>query len=122
MGSVAKFLRDCGAFFLLTLDGDAPAGRPFGAVMEQDGALYISTEDRKAVYRQLKRYPQMQIVALKPGTREWIRISGRAQECMDMAVKARMLEDCPALQKHFSAPDAQHYAVFRIDVVEVCWY
>ncbi len=29
-----EFLKECGSFFVLTINGDYLAGRPFGAVME----------------------------------------------------------------------------------------
>lgn len=34
MSKAYEFLKECGAFFVLTVNGDCPAGRPFGAVME----------------------------------------------------------------------------------------
>lgn len=37
MSKVYDFLQECGCFYVLTLNGDFPAGRPFGAVMEHDG-------------------------------------------------------------------------------------
>lgn len=116
MKQVCEFFRKCGAFFLLTLDGDRPAGRPFGAIMEHEGSLYISTGDMKAVYAQMKANPAVQLVALKPGTRQWMRVTGAAEECCDPAVRQRMLEECPVLTKHFPTPDAPHFAVFKVKV------
>lgn len=108
------FLKECGAFFVLTVDGDQPIGRPFGAAMEDKGSLYIATGTEKEVYRQLKAHPQMQIVALKPGTREWMRVSGIAAECTDVFIKAKMLCECPVLSKHYASADAPGFAMFRI--------
>lgn len=34
MSKAYEFLKECGAFFVLSINGDYPAGRPFGAVME----------------------------------------------------------------------------------------
>lgn len=68
------FLKDCGVFYLVTINGTAPAARPFGAVMENDGDLFITAADTKEVYRQMKQNSNIQIVALKHGTRKWIRI------------------------------------------------
>ena len=39
------FLKECGSFFVLTINSDYPAGRPFGAVMEIGEDLYLSTND-----------------------------------------------------------------------------
>ena len=43
MSKAYEFLRECGYFYVLTINKDFPAGRPFGAVMEYDNKLYIST-------------------------------------------------------------------------------
>lgn len=121
MKMACEFLKECGAFYVLTLNGDFPAGRPFGAVMEHDGELYISTGDMKPVYKQLKTNTNMQILALKPGTRSWLRIDGVAEECKDMAIKEKMLEECPCLLRHFPVATAMHYVVFKIKVIECKW-
>ena len=118
MSQIGDFLKECGFFYVLTVNGDFPAGRPFGAVMEYNDTLYISTGDMKAVYNQLKKHPQMQIIALKSGTHDWMRISGIATECTDVVIKDKMWEGCPALKRHFPSSDAPHYVVFKIDVVE----
>ena len=118
MRMLFDFLKNCGTFYVLTVNGDFPAGRPFGAFIEHNNELYISTGDMKAVYKQLKDHPQMQIIALKAGTREWVRINGMAEETRDMEIKARMLEEWPSLTRHFSSPEAMHYVVFKIKILE----
>ena len=42
MSKAYEFLKECGAFFVLSINGDYPAGRPFGAVMEVGDDLYLS--------------------------------------------------------------------------------
>lgn len=116
MQDIISFIRDCGVFFVLTVDNNAPAGRPFGAIMENEGFLYIATADVKPVYQQLKTHKKMQILALKPGTRQWIRVNGIAEECNEVFIKRKMLEECPVLSKHYASAEAEHYNVFRISV------
>ncbi len=91
-----NFLKDCGVFYLVTINGTAPAARPFGAVMENDGDLFITAADTKAVYHQMKQNSNIQIVALKQ----------------------KMLDDCPILSKHYSAPTDAHFCIFRVRVTE----
>lgn len=93
-------------------------GGRFGAVMENDGSLYITAADTKAVYRQMKENPNIQIVALKLGTREWIRISGTVEESTDIAMKQKMLDECEILSKHYSAPTNDHFCIFKIQICE----
>lgn len=120
MGKVSDFIKECG-FFVLTVNGDCPAGRPFGAIMEIKDDLYISTDDRKAVYGQLKAHGKVQLLALKPGTRAWVRVTGIATECEDAAIKAKMLETCPILKRHYSSADEPHYRVFKIKALEAAF-
>ncbi len=119
MSKAIDFIKECGTFFVLTINNEIPNGRPFGAIMEIDNDLYISTSDTKKVYAQLKTYPKIQILALKNGTRSWIRINGEAEECCDLFIKQKMLEECPVLTKHFPTVDTPHYSVFKIRVEQV---
>ena len=122
MSKAFDFIQECGSFFLLTVNGDFSAGRPFGAIMEQGQDLYITTGDEKAVYRQMKQCGHVQLLAMKPGTRSWLRVTGVAQECFDLAVKARMLEQCPNLRKYHTSADEAHYNVFRVQVQDTEFY
>ncbi len=116
MSKIYDFLKESEVFYVLTLNGDFPAGRPFGAVMEYNDDLYISTADTKEVYKQLNENSNIQIISLKSNTREWIRINGIAKECKDIEIKKKMLEECPVLSKHFQTPDTPHYVIFRIKI------
>lgn len=118
MSKVYDFLKECGVFYVLTINGDFPAGRPFGAVMEYEGSLYFSTADMKDVYNQLHKHSEMQIVALRPGTREWIRISGKALECTDLTIKEEMIKKCLVLIKHFPTAISEHFALFQVTNME----
>lgn len=116
MSKIYDFLRECGAFFLSTTEGDKPQTRPFGAVMEEDGILYVSTSNRKDVYAQMKKNPEVQIVCLKPGTRDWLRVEARAEEEKSRERKGRMLEACPVLKKRFSSSEDGNFALFALHV------
>lgn len=116
MSKIYDFIKECGVFYVLTVNGDTPAGRPFGAIMEHNEKLYISTADSKAVYKQLIENPNIQILALKSGTRSWVRVSGVATETADLTLKQLMLEECPVLSKHYASADAPHYNLFEIAV------
>lgn len=122
MVNILDFIKECKVFFLLTLDGELPTGRPFGAIIEDEGNLFIATSDTKRVYAQLKLCPHIQIIALKNGTRNWIRISGDANECYDNIIKQKMLARCPILTKHFSTSNDQHYSVFKIKIQHTEYY
>jgi len=122
MSKTYDFLKECGTFFVATVNGSAPAARPFGAVMELGGALYLSTANTKAVYAQLTKNGQIQIVAMKAGTGDWIRIDGRAIEVYDVNVKQAMLDACPALNHHFQSKDCARFALFKVAEMEAFLY
>lgn len=112
-----EFLKKCGYFYVLTINGEFPAGRPFGAVMEAEGKLYISTSNENKVHKQLRENGNIQILAKKEGTREWLRITGKATECNELKMKQRMLEECPALSKHFPSVESENYLLFQVEVL-----
>lgn len=109
-----EFLKECGAFYVLTINGDYPAGRPFGAVMEFENSLYIATNDMNEAHKQMRENGHIQIIAKKADSREWIRITGIAQECESIEMKEKMLEECPVLYRHYASADAKHFLMFKI--------
>lgn len=119
MSKAYDFLNECGAFFVLTINGDYPAGRPFGAVMEVGEDLYLATNDMNQTHKQMRANEHIQIVAKKSDSREWIRITGIAEECDSIDMKAKMLNECPILHKHYDSADAEHFLMFRVKVENV---
>ena len=45
MKEVLEFLKKCGVFYIATADGDQPRVRPFGAVHEFEGKIYLITRE-----------------------------------------------------------------------------
>nr|WP_303003613.1 pyridoxamine 5'-phosphate oxidase family protein [uncultured Blautia sp.] len=113
-----EFIKECGSFFVVTLNGDFPACRPFGAIMEAGDKLYISTHDGNDAHKQLRGNGNMQIVAKKEGTREWLRITGIAKECQDISLKQRFMDECPVLVSHYSSADSEHFLMFQITITK----
>lgn len=119
MSKAYEFLKECGAFFVLTINGDSPAGRPFGAVMEDGEYLYLSTNDLNEAHKQIRINGNIQIVAKKPDSRDWSRISGVATECEDPTLKDRMLKECPVLKQRFGAVGIEHFILLRVAVSDI---
>ena len=119
MSKAYEFLKECGVFFVLTINGEYPAGRPFGAVMEVGEDLYLSTNDMNEAHKQMRKNEHIQIVAKKAQSREWIRITGTATECDDKDLKQRMFEECPILQKRYSEGGTEHFLMFKVKVENV---
>lgn len=119
MSKAYEFLKECGSFFVLSINGEYPAGRPFGAVMEAGENLYLSTNDMNQAHKQIRENEHIQIVAKKPTSREWIRITGIATECDDKSLKRRMLEECSILQQRFGAVGMEHFIMLKVEVENV---
>ena len=112
MKEVLEYLKNCGTFYLATLDGSKPQVRPFGAVCEFEGKLYIVTNNQKKVYRQMKANPQIAISGMNKGT--WIRVSGEAEEDLRREARVAMLEANPSLGSMYTADD-NLMTVFKIN-------
>lgn len=54
MSEAYKFLKECVSFFVLSINGDFPAERPFGAVMQVGDNLYLSTNDLNEAHKQIR--------------------------------------------------------------------
>ena len=119
MSKAYEFLKECGSFFVLTINGDYPAGRPFGAVMEVGEDLYLSTNDFNQAHKQLRANGHVQIIAKRPDSMEWLRITGIAAECRDRALRQKMYEETPVLQKHHESAEAEHFLMFKVTVENV---
>lgn len=119
MSEAYQFLKECGIFYVLTINGDYPAGRPFGAVMEVGEDLYLSTNDFNQVHKQMRENEHIQIIAKKPTGREWIRITGIASECTDPVLRQKMYEETPVLKMHHESSESEHFLMFKVKVENV---
>lgn len=116
MSNECKFIKECDCFFVVTMNENFPACRPFGAIMEVGDKLYISTHDGNEAHKQLRANENIQIIAKKQGTREWLRITGIAKECNDISLKQRFMDECPILVSHYSSADSEHFLMFQITI------
>lgn len=122
MGKVYEFLNECEYFFVGTINGDKPEVRPFGAVMEYDHHIYITTAKEKDIYKQINDNGNIQIVALKYGTRNWLRLSGKAIEEESIEMKQRMLDTCPVLNKRYESANDVNFVLLKIIPRKACLY
>ena len=64
---VCAFLKECGTYYLATVEGDQPRVRPFGTVNVFEGKLYIQTGKKKNVSKQLAANPKAEICGFVNG-------------------------------------------------------
>ena len=103
LDEVVEFLRDCGTFYLATDDDGQPRVRPFGAVAEFEGKLYIVTNNQKNVYHQMKNNPKVEISGMSK--EKWIRVSGNVEEDTRREAREAMMDENTALSSMYSVDD-----------------
>lgn len=112
MKEAYNFLRNCGTFYLATEENGQPRVRPFGAISDFEGKLYIETNNQKKVYQQLKKNGKVEICGMNE--RRWIRIEGTVKEDLRREARVAMLEDNPSLKK-LASPDNGTMTVFYFE-------
>jgi len=112
MSKVVDFLNEAKTFYIATVEDDQPRVRPFGAAVEYNGKVYLSTRNDKKVYAQFTRNPKIEVSGIVKG--KWIRITGNAVVDEKIEAKEAMLEANPFLKNTYSINDGI-FAVFYID-------
>ena len=103
MQEVYDFLKQCGTYYLATVEGDQPRVRPFGTADIFEGKLYIQTGKVKDVSKQIQANPKVEICAFADG--KWLRIAGTLVRDDRVEAKAHMLDSHPSLKAMYSAED-----------------
>lgn len=91
MKEVLEYLKSCGTFYLATSEDGQAHVRPFGAVCEFEGKLYIVTNNQKKVFHQMQKNPKVEICGMHKGT--WIRVEGTVKEDTRREARVAMMED-----------------------------
>lgn len=115
MQEVFDFLKQCGTYYLATVEGDQPRVRPFGTVDIFEGKLYIQTGKSKEVSKQLQKNPKAEICAFGEG--KWLRIAGRLVSDDRVEAKEHMLDNYPDLKTLYSATDGNTQVLYFEDAV-----
>ncbi|MCQ2526572.1 MAG: pyridoxamine 5'-phosphate oxidase family protein [Lachnospiraceae bacterium] len=117
MDEVFEFLKNCGTYYLATVDGDQPRVRPFGTIAVFEGKLYIQTGKVKDVSKQLQANPKAEICAFNG--QAWIRVAGKLIRDDRIEAKTYMLEQYPHLKAMYSAEDDNTEVLYFEDAVAV---
>jgi len=113
MKEVYDFLKDCGTFYIATVDGNKPKVRPFGVVNIFEDKLYIQTGKVKNVSKQMQKNPNVEICCFKDG--KWLRLEGKVVRDDRREAKASMLDANPVLKNMYSADDDNTEVLYFTD-------
>lgn len=103
MKEVQEFLKDCGVYYLATVDDNKPKVRPFGTAEIFEDRLYIQTGKSKDVSKQIEVNPYVEICAFKDG--RWLRLSGKLVRDDRVEAKKDMLDKNPNLRGMYNEND-----------------
>lgn len=103
MQEVYDFLKNCGVYYLATIDNDCPRVRPFGTIDIFEDHLYIQTGKKKDVFKQMEKNNKVELCAFKDG--KWIRVSGEIIPDDRMEAKKHMLDNYPELRGMYNEFD-----------------
>lgn len=105
MNKIVEELKKTGVFYIATVDEDGhPRVRPFGAVAEFEGKVYICTNNTKKCYAQMLTNPKTEISGMEPdGT--WIRVTGKLVRDDRDEARTAMLDANNDLKKMYHVGD-----------------
>ena len=103
MKEVKDFLKECGVYYLATIDEDYPRVRPFGTAEIFEDHLYIETGKKKEVFKQIEKNNKVELCAFKDD--KWLRLSGELVVDDRVEAKKDMLDKNPELRSMYSEYD-----------------
>ncbi|UWG95358.1 pyridoxamine 5'-phosphate oxidase family protein [Dehalobacter sp. DCM] len=118
MKEVYQYLKDCGTYYLATIDGDQARVRPFGTIDEFEGKLYIQTGNVKNVFAQMQANPKIEITAMK-NDGSWIRVAATAVRDDRVEAREHMLDAYPSLKGLYAADDGNCEVLYLKDATAV---
>ena len=113
MQEVYEFLKNCGTYYLATVEGAQPRVRPFGTIDLFEEKLYIQTGKSKEVSKQIAQNPKVEICAFVDG--KWLRIACALVRDDRIEAKEHMLDAYPNLKGMYSATDDNTEVLYMKD-------
>ena len=115
----SKFLKENLNGIFTTVEDGKPKSRAFQFLFADGKKVYFCTENNKAVFRQIKENPNVSFCTHKTDFSYVLSISGKATFVNDVNLKARTLDEYPALKEMFKTPNNPILELFYVDVEEV---
>lgn len=103
MNEVYEFLKQCGTYYLATVEGDQPRVRPFGTIDLFEDKLYIQTGKVKDCSKQMQANPKVEICAFDG--KRWLRIAATMVRDDRVEPKIHMLDNYPNLKAMYDPED-----------------
>lgn len=113
MNEVVKFLEENPVQYLSTVGRDGKAKcRPFMFAGEKEGKLWFCTNNRKDVYKDMQRNPNIEVCVSSPAY-AWIRLNGKAVFENNVQVKEMCIQN-PIVRGQYQTADNLIFEVFYL--------
>ena len=113
-----QFLKDHKEVAFATSDGDFPKLRIFQIMKQEGHVLYFATSAKKAVYRELRQNPNVEILAYADNIS--VRCSGMVNFNVEDDVKRWIYDNNPVLPRLYTSYDQMEY--FCLPIAEMDYY
>ena len=113
-----QFLKDHKEIALATCEGNLPKLRIFQIMKQEGHVLYFATSAQKAVYRELRQNPNVEILAYADNIS--VRCSGMVNFNVEDDVKRWIYDNNPVLPRLYSSYDQMEY--FCLPIAEMDYY
>lgn len=122
MNRLVDYLCEAKTFYLATVADEKPGIRPIGGrpgldeygFIEMDGKLYFYTDNRKPMYKQLKKNPNVAITFMVSAG--FVRVAAKAVFDDNVDVKKAMLNKNKTLTQLYSADDGFFQVYYLTDI------
>ncbi len=119
MKEVYEFIKECGTYYLATVDDGKARVRPFGTINMFEDKLYIQTGKSKDVSKQIEKNNNVEICCFKNG--EWIRVSGKLIRDDRVEAKKDMLDNYPELRSMYDENDDNTLVLYFQDAEAIIY-
>jgi uncharacterized pyridoxamine 5'-phosphate oxidase family protein len=115
MEELYQYFKENPVFYLATVEGDQPRVRPFGAVAKFDDKLYICTNNKKKVFKQIENNAKVEICSVDQKG-NWLRVEAKVISDDRLEAKKAMLDENPGLNNMYKADDDIFEVLYLMDV------
>lgn len=116
---IYNFIKECGHFFLATINNNLPSIRPFGLILKENNHLYVATDSSKDVFDEICKDNNVQIVSYNASNHRWIRINGKLILETLSFVRKKLIENYPFIVQKYSESNIDKLSIFRIEIKDI---
>ena len=118
MQRALDFLREHNEIALATCEGNLPKIRMFQVMKQEGNTLYFATSAKKAVWRELKENPSVELLAY--ADKVSVRCAGMVSFFVEDGVKQWIYDNNPVLQRLYASYEQLDY--FCLPIAEMDYY